>query len=145
MIQINEVDTTKERVRKALIAYLKPHETQALFLLGNLQSHFQPSFVYVAKKNNRMVGVCGYYPTFQSCTIFTESSAVSQTFALVILNKHSSINVLLGMANMTKPVYDEFVVQGREPINAPEKLFFELTMKNFKPFTPSSPRRCVSS
>jgi hypothetical protein len=65
MIQINEVDTSKEQVRKDLIAYLKPHETQALFLLGNLQSHFHPAFVYVAKENNRMVGVCGYYPAFQ--------------------------------------------------------------------------------
>ena len=132
-LEITQLDINQESVRQDLIAYLKPHETQALFLLGNLQSHFQPSFVYVAKENNRMVGVCGYYPTFQSCTIFSESAEASRAFARVVLKKHS-VNALLGMACMVRPAYDEFVAQGREPTNAPEKLFFELSLKNFKPY-----------
>ena len=133
LLEITEVNESQESVRKNLIAYLEPHETQALFLLGNIQSHFQ-SFVYVAMESNRTVGVCGYYPTFQSCTIFSESSAASRAFAQIVLKKHSSVIALLGMASMIKPAFEEFVAQGRKPAHSPEMDFFELTMKNFKPF-----------
>jgi len=94
-LEITQFDINQESVRQELIAYLTLHETQALFLLGNLQSHFQPSFVYVAKENDRMVGVCGYYPTFQSCTIFFERAEASRAFARVVLKKHS-VNALQG-------------------------------------------------
>ncbi len=134
-MHIAEVDMSKKQVRQDLIAYLKPHETHALFLLGNLQSHFQTVFTYFAKENNRIVGVCGYYPTFQSCTIFSESSEASRAFARTILKEHSSVNALLGMPKMIEPAYAEFVASGRKPINPPEKDFFELAMKNFKPFS----------
>jgi hypothetical protein len=39
-----QLDDNHESIRKELIDYLAPHEEQALFLLGNLQSHFQPAF-----------------------------------------------------------------------------------------------------
>lgn len=134
-MKITQLDVNQESVRKELIAYLEPHESNALFLLGNLQSHFQPAFIYVAKESKRIVGVCGYYPTFQSCTIFSESSEASKAFARIVLKTHSSVNALLGMANMIRPAYEEFVTQGRKPINSPEMDFFELAMKNFKPFS----------
>jgi predicted GNAT family acetyltransferase len=38
------------------------------------------------------------------------------------------------MAKIIKPAYEEFVAQGREPTTPPEMDFFELTMKNFRPF-----------
>ncbi len=133
-LEISEINWNQESEQKNLIAYLELHETQALFLLGNIQSHFQPSFVYVAKEKKRIVGVCGFYPTFQSCTIFSEHSGASKAFAQIVLKKHASVNALLGMANMIKPAYQEFVAQGRKPINSPEMDFFELSMKNFKPF-----------
>jgi hypothetical protein len=47
-MKITQFDGNQESVRKELIAYLAPHEAQALFLLGNLQSHFQPAFTYIA-------------------------------------------------------------------------------------------------
>jgi ribosomal protein S18 acetylase RimI-like enzyme len=127
-------DVNQESVRKELIAYLEPHESKALFLLGNLQSHFQPAFLYVAKEKNRLIGVCGYYPTFQSCTIFSESSAASKAFAQTVLKNHPSVIALTGMANMVQPAYDEFTSYGRKPTNIPRQDFFELTMKNFRPF-----------
>jgi len=135
MLHITEVDTSKEQMRQDLIAYLKPHETHALFLLGNLQSHFHPAFVYVAQENGKIAGVCGYYPAFESCTIFSTSSIASRKFAELVLQKHSSVNTLLGMASMIKPAFEEFVAQGRKPVNPPEMDFFELTMESFKPFS----------
>ncbi len=134
-MKITQFDGNQESARKELIAYLAPHEAQALFLLGNLQSHFQPAFIYIAKENNRIVGVCGYYPTFQSCTIFSESSEASRAFARIVLKEHSSVNALLGMSKMIEPAYAEFVASGRKPINPPEMDFFELVMEHFKPFS----------
>jgi ribosomal protein S18 acetylase RimI-like enzyme len=131
-MKISEVNIEKER--KNLIAYLQPHEAQALFLLANLQSHMEPSFVYVAKENNRIIGVCGYYPTFKSCTIFSERSVASKAFAQTMLKNHPDANTLLGMAVMVEPAYEEYLLQGRKPIREPEIDFFELEMKNFKPF-----------
>ena len=136
-IEIIEEYTKNEQVRKSLIAFLKPHETQALFLLGNLQSRFQPSCVYVAQQQGQIVGVCGYYPTFQSCSIYSESPDASRALAQVVLKNHSSVNTLTGMARMVKPAYDEFIARGRVPTIAPEMDFFELSVKNFKPFTSS--------
>ena len=135
MTHVFEVDTGKKQVCQDLIAYLAPHEIHALFLLGNLQRHFHPAFTYIAKENNRIVGVCGYYPSFQSCTIFSESSEASRAFARTVLKEHSSVKALLGMSKMTEPAYAEFVALGCKPINPPETDFFELALKNFKPFS----------
>ena len=134
-MHIVEADLGKKQVCQDLIAYLRPHETHALFLLGNFQNHFQPAFTYIAKENNRIVGVCGYYPTFQSCTVFSESSEASRAFAQTVLRKHSSVNSLLGMSKMVEPAYAEFVALGCKPISPPEMDFFELATKNFKPFS----------
>jgi hypothetical protein len=135
VIHIAEVDTSKKQVCQDLTTYLKPHETHALFLLGNLRSHFQPVFTYIAKENNRIVGVCGYYSVFQSCTIFSESPEASRAFARIVLKEHSSVNALLGMSKMMEPAYAEFVALGRKPISPPEMDFFELSVKNFKSFS----------
>ena len=133
MTHVFEVDSGKKQVCQDLIAYLTPHETRALFLLGNLRS-CQPAVTYIAKENNRVVGVCGYYPTFQSCTIFSESSEASRMFAQTVLREHSSVTCLLGMSKMVEPAYAEFVALGRKPIIPPEMDFLELSMRNFKPF-----------
>jgi ribosomal protein S18 acetylase RimI-like enzyme len=91
------------------------------------------------------VGVCGYYPTFQSCTIFSESPKASKAFAKVILKTHSAVNALLGMSKMVELAYAEFVAAGRKPINPPEMDFFELAMEHFKPFSlPAVPIRPVT-
>jgi predicted GNAT family acetyltransferase len=52
-----------------------------------------------------------------------------------VLKKHPSVIALLGMANMVLPAYDEFVAWGRTLIEPPMNDFFELTMKNFQPFS----------
>lgn len=133
-MKITKLDINQESARKEVLDYLVPHETRALFLLGNLLTNFKPGFIYAAKESERIVGFCGYYPTFHSCTIFSESSEVSRAFAQIVLEKHSDVNHLLGMSEMIKPAYSEFVKAGRRPGNAPEKDFFELEIENFKPF-----------
>jgi len=136
-IKIIEQDLDNEEVRRDLIAYLQPYETQALFLLGNIQSRFKPAYLYAAEQKGSKVGVCGYYPTFKSCTLFSESEVVSRLFAKEILKRHPEVHSLLGMASMAKPAYKEFLAQGRKHLDKPEQLFFELAMSDFIPFSPS--------
>lgn len=132
-ISIAEVNTKNEKVRKDLIDYLAPNETKALFLLGNLQANFHPSFLYVASHNKRLLGVCGFYPTFGSCSIFSENEEVSRLFAKRILQKHA-ISALLGMKTMIQPAFEEFLKQGKKSINFPQTDFYELKMENFRPY-----------
>ncbi|MEI6242239.1 MAG: GNAT family N-acetyltransferase [Chlamydiota bacterium] len=132
-MQIIEVDLRNDQVRKELISYLAEQETKALFLVGNLQESSLPSFVYVAKLKGKMVGVCGYYPSFGSVSIFSENAEASTEFAKVVIKQHS-ISALLGMADMAKPAYEVFVANGMVSKSPPEQFFLELKMDDFKPY-----------
>ena len=66
-----------------------------LFFLGNLVSNFQPSFFYVARQNIRIVGVCGYYSTFKSCSIYAETNEASKEFAKKVISLHSILLFLV--------------------------------------------------
>jgi predicted GNAT family acetyltransferase len=131
---IEAVDPQDEKIRRELIKYLAPHETHALFILGNLQVNLQSSFIYVARQEKRFVGVLGFYPTFKSCSIFAENEKASQELAKTALQKHD-ITALLGIKKIIKPAYEEFLKHGKTSIGDPEALFFELQMKDFKPYT----------
>jgi ribosomal protein S18 acetylase RimI-like enzyme len=121
---------------QSLVEYLAPFERQALFLLGNILNHLQPSFLYAAQEKNEILGLCGYYPTFQSCAIFSKNAAASIQLAKTAAKRHP-IAALLGMADMVKPAYELFLEMGKEPIGSPEKLFFELEIgRDFIPFPP---------
>ncbi len=137
-IKIIEEDVADEQFRSELIDYLKPHETKALFLLGNILNHYDASALYVARKNGKIVAVCGYYAPFQSCSIFSEDHSATQALAHIMLKNHPSVRTTLGMADIVKPAYDEFIAAGRQSIRDPEVLFFELTTEDFVPFIPSN-------
>jgi predicted GNAT family acetyltransferase len=137
-VKINEVDVSKEKIRSELIDYLEPRETQALFLLGNMLNRCYPSVMYVARQDEKIAGMCGYWPTFQSCSIFCENHEVAKSLARTMLQNHPSVKTVLGMADMVKPAYDEFIASGRRSIGDPEMLFFELTIENCIPIVPSN-------
>ncbi len=134
-MEIAVVDAAQPGVRQMLIDYLRPHETRALFLVGNLQANFQPSFIYTARNNNALAGICGYYPTFQSCTIYSEDAEASRLLARKIFDQHM-IGALLGMKEMARPAYDELIKLGKAATNSPEQLFLELALENFQPHLP---------
>lgn len=131
-LYVEEVDSKNKKYRNELIHYLAKDEAKSLFLIGNLVSNFQPSFIYVARQNGSIVGVCGYYPIFNSCSIYAETDESSRMLAKKVISLHS-IQALLGMKTMILPAYDEFLKQGMKSIGNPEQVFFELNMKNFKP------------
>lgn len=132
-IYIEKIDSKDKNNQKQLIDFLAKDEEKALFLIGNLVSNLQPSHIYVAKKNARIVGVCGYYPSFKSCSIYSQTEEASIEFANKIISLHS-IEFLLGMKNMVKPAYDQFLKRGMKSIVDPELEFLKLDLKDFKPY-----------
>jgi len=135
-MEVVSVDIQRSLEKDRILSYLLPHETKALFLLGNLLNPLQPAFLYGAKENGKLLGVCGYYPTFQSCSIFSEAQVVSKAFAHLINEKYPC-TTLLGMKEMVLPAYEEWISLGRESLSNPEKSFFELHMGDFIPHTTS--------
>lgn len=132
-MEVVQVDIEQKSTRMELIEYLTPHESHALFLLGNLFNPTCASVMYIAKKHGRIVGVCGYYPTFQSCSIFSEDTEATRIFAQVMLKEYPSLKAVLGMADIVKPVYDACVVAGKRSMCDPENLFLELKTDSFVP------------
>jgi predicted GNAT family acetyltransferase len=132
-VDVEIVSISQKSELKTLVEYLKPHETHALFLIGNFMHSTCESTIYVAKRKGVLVGVCGCYPTFQSCSIFSEDVLATESFAKIVLRNHPCVKTVLGMADVVKPAYDVFVASGKKSTRDPELLFLELSMQNFVP------------
>ena len=131
--QIVKEDVENEMFRAEMIDYLRPHEPKALFLLGNAINHCNPSALYAARKAGKIIGICGYYSLFQACSIFSEDRDAARALGQMVLQNHPSVKTLLGMAEIIKPIHDDFIASGRCPTHDPEFLFFELETEGFKP------------
>jgi predicted GNAT family acetyltransferase len=132
-IQIQKVDQHQFDERKELLSFLAPHETKALFLLGNLKNSYEPSILYAAKRKGKLVAVCGYYPVFKSVSIYSEDDEASKMLAEHMLDKHH-IEALVGMTSMAKPFFDVFLKHGFVSVHDPEQVFLELDLKDFIPY-----------
>lgn len=135
-MELVEVHPDTSQEKEELLNYLLPHETHALFLLGNLLAPCQPSTLYIAKKGGSILGVCGYYPTYHSCSLFSEKESASIAFAHLIHERYSSATVL-GMKQMVLPTYETLLSLGHVPLASPEQTFFELSLSHFIPHATS--------
>lgn len=127
-MDIIPIDSESADERQKLIAFLAPHESQALFLLGNLLNPKQPSYLYKSVEGSTITGVCGFYPTFRSCNLFSTNDKASEALAKYVFVHHDPIS-LLGMATMVKPAYRALLALGKIPTGQPEYLFFELDLE----------------
>lgn len=136
-MDIIPVDSENSAERQELIVFLAPHESHALFLLGNLLNPTQPSYLYKCIEGNTITGVCGFYPTFCSCNLFSTSTEASKALAKYVFDHHDPLSIL-GMASIVKPAYTALISLGKIPAGSPEYLFFELDLeKDFIPHVPS--------
>ena len=129
-MKLREVRLDVLQEKEALLNYLIPHETRSLFLLGNLLNPRQSSTLYVAQEGSSLLGVCGYYPTYHSCSLFSEKESASIAFAHLIHERYSSATVL-GMKQMVLPTYETLLSLGHVPLASPEQTFFELSLSHF--------------
>jgi GNAT superfamily N-acetyltransferase len=142
---IIELDATSEEICAWLTDFLSPYETQALFLLGNELNPKQQCVLYafvathpleVPRRqgpDTTVLGVCGYYPAFRSCSLFTLTPEASEALGTHVAKRHP-ITALLGTAQSAKPAYEALMTMGYTPLGAPEKAFFEMDIaKDFRP------------
>ena len=129
------VDSDITSEREKLIAFLAQFESQALFLLGNLLNPTQKSCLYACIENGAITGVCGFYPTFRSCTLFSTNEEASKALAYHVAGHHDFL-FLLGMAKSVQPALDALISHGKILVTSPEYLFFELDIEHeFIPYT----------
>ena len=133
-MKLREVRLDVLQEKEALLNYLIPHETRSLFLLGNLLNPRQSSTLYVAQEGSSLLGVCGYYPTYHSCSLFSEKEEASRAFAQLIHDRYPA-STLLGMKQMVLPAYERLLSLGHLPLEDPEHVFFELSLSHFTPHT----------
>lgn len=116
--------------RENILNFLRPNEKFALFLIANLKNNDFPSKYYVAKSNNKIVGVSAYFPVFKSFSLFTEHSDVACEF-VDSAAKECEITTLLSIADCGRFALDEFLKLGYVPKKDPKYAFLELDIKNF--------------
>jgi ribosomal protein S18 acetylase RimI-like enzyme len=127
-MDIIPIDSENSVERQKLIAFLAPHESHALFLLGNLLNPMQPSYLYKCIEGDTITGVCGFYPTFRSCNLFSTSAEASKALAKHVFAHHDPLSIL-GMASIVKPAYTALLSSGKIAAGSPEYLFFELDLE----------------
>jgi ribosomal protein S18 acetylase RimI-like enzyme len=115
--------------RQKIIAFLSQHESQTLFLLGNFLNPTQPSYLYKSIEEGILTGVCGYYPTFRSSSLFATNAEAGKALALHVFAQHTSLS-LLGMAKVVEPAYIALVASGKNPVGSPDYPFFELDIEH---------------
>jgi ribosomal protein S18 acetylase RimI-like enzyme len=131
-MEIMEINLAQEKVLSEVKNYLAPHEKEAMFILGNLQQEIF-AHIYIAKIGDRIVGVCGYYPLFHSCSIFSETTEASILLGRVVKDTYIT-KALVGMKKIVQPVCDDWVAAGKKLINVPEQDFYELPLDEFVPY-----------
>lgn len=127
--QVRKANLEKERER--IIAYLRPFEVYALFLIGNLEDKGFPSSYYIAIRGEEIVGVAAFFPIFQSFSLFTEYPEVAREIVRFVPNK-DDIRTLLGISSAAKYAYEEFLKLGYKSENIPKAVFMELNLRNFR-------------
>ena len=136
-MDIVPIDSENAVERQELINFLAPHESHALFLLGNLLNPTQPSYLYKSVEGSTITGVCGFYPAFRSCNLFSTNAEAACALAEHVFSHHDPIS-LLGMASIVKPSYTALISLGKIPEGSPDYLFFELDLEHeFIPHTQS--------
>jgi ribosomal protein S18 acetylase RimI-like enzyme len=125
MLRIEPLDHEAAAVRERLFAFLAPHESYGLFILGNLNTRFPGTHLYAAVEGERWLGVAGYYDGPRSLIPFTLDVAVATALAEQVLAVHPTPEWLLGAAFAAEPALAVLVQRGFTVLNHPRHVFME--------------------
>lgn len=122
---IAPVDTSDAATRQRIVEYLRPHETHALFILGNLKSD-RPVNLYAAESGGDWLGLAAYYPVFKSFNPFSYDPRVSAELAAHVAGLHPDIDMLLGMDQIARPAFERLASMGYRTDDDLDDVFMEL-------------------
>ena len=135
-LTIEKADHDAEPVRRRLIDYLTPHETQALFLIGNLVNGYAGSHYYVAREGDRYAGVAGYFDRPRSASLFAEDAAAARALVTHLTQHHPQIDFVNAVESIGVPASDQMQALGYLPANDPRQTFMEFTIPDEFPKVP---------
>lgn len=134
---IDKVDHESEPVRRRLIDYLAPHETRALFLIGNLVNGYAGAhFYYLARDGNRHLGLAGYFERLRSASLFAEDPFIVRALVTHLTQHHPHIDFVNAIESIGLPASDQMQALGYLPANDPHQTFMELAIPDDFPRVP---------
>lgn len=128
-LPIHQLDVSDPAVRAAVVEYLRPVESHALFILGNLLSGIGGSHYYAAERDGKWVGVAGYFERFGSMTPHAQDAEATRAITAHIARTHGRIEYMNAIASVGKVACEELCRLGYEPANDPQQVFMEAAME----------------
>ena len=127
-VVVEKVRHEDQAVARRLVEMLRPHETHALFLLGNLVNGFAGSHVYVARREDAWVGVAGFYERPKSCSVYAEEARVVRELVRHVAREHREVEMALAVDPAGRWAHDAMIELGYTPANEPRQVFMELAI-----------------
>ena len=127
-IVVEKVNHEDGAVAQRLVEMLRPRETHALFLLGNLVNGFPDSHVYVARAGERWLGAAGFYGRPKSCSMLADDPRVIRAMVRHVVEQHPQLEMVLAIDSVGRHAYDAMIERGYVPVGTPRDVFMELTI-----------------
>lgn len=127
-VVVEKVRHEDAAVARRLVGVLRPRETHALFLLGNLVNGFPESHVYVARSGEEWVGVAGYYERPKSCSLWAEDRGVARALVREVAGRHAGVETVLGIDPVGRYAFEAMIEMGFVSLGEPREVFMEMTI-----------------
>ncbi len=125
-MQIEKLNFGDPDTRVRIEEYLEPHESHALFLLGNMKMEFPGSHLYAASEGGQWLGIAGYYDSYTSVALFAENAKASRALVRHASVAHPEIRFLSGAESCAGPACDELLSLGYRLNSDPQLAFMAL-------------------
>lgn len=136
MLQMEALDPEDAAVRARVFAFLAPHESTGLYILGNLNSGVPGTHLYAAVDGGRWLGLAGYYDGPRSLVPCALVPEVGAELAWHILGHHPAPAWLLGAALGAAPALALLLERGFGLLNQPQHVLMEVPLGETLPWPP---------
>jgi ribosomal protein S18 acetylase RimI-like enzyme len=127
-VVVEKVNHEDAAVARRLIELLRPRETHALFLLGNLLNGYPDSHLYVARRGEERAGVAGFYERPKSCSVCAEEPEIVRALIRHVVPLHPSLEMVLAVDPIGRWGTDAMTELGFALVNEPRQVFMEMVI-----------------
>jgi GNAT superfamily N-acetyltransferase len=125
-MRIEKLDHGEEKVRRRLLAFLRPHEAECLFLTGNLKNRFPGTHLYAAREAGEWLGVGGYYEEPRAVVLGAAEDAAARELASELAGRHPDLQSLCAPAGPAAAACRVLAGMGWHHAEDPRCLLMEL-------------------
>lgn len=135
-VVVEKINHEDPAVARRLVDMLRPRETHALFLLGNLKNNYPDSHLYVARRGDDWLGVAGFYARPKSCSLLADDREVVGALIRRLTEQHPSLEMALGIDPTGRWAYEAMLELGFVPVGQPREVFMSMTIPHPLPPVP---------